>query len=192
VGRRPRIAAFAAWIAAAGAGCHPGLHGPVTPGMGGDPGWVLVSGVPIVRQTGPADCGAAALEMVVRYWRPEASVRAVLAPRPGEDGIEAARLRAVARDQGLSAFLVEGTVDDLVHEVELRRPVLVGLVRVSGRQALAHYVVVVGMNRNRQRVLTADPEHGWREVSLASFLGEWQPAHHLTLVAFPPQHADRR
>jgi ABC-type bacteriocin/lantibiotic exporter with double-glycine peptidase domain len=179
-------------LAAACAGCQHfgagGLPGPVTPAMAGAPGWDLVPGVSLVRQDGPAACGVAAMEMVIRYWQPQATteeVKAALPLDPGEPGIPAARLRSVARERGLSAFLVEGALDDLQHEVALRRPVIVGLVRRNGRKALAHYVVVVGVNQKAGRVLTADPQRGWRDVSLAEFRAEWDPARNLTLVVFP-------
>jgi ABC-type bacteriocin/lantibiotic exporter with double-glycine peptidase domain len=184
-------------VAAACAGCqHFGagaLPGPETPAMAGQSGWTLVPGVPLVLQGGPADCGEAALEMVLRYWQPRTTsrdVRAVLAPRPGPNGddagIEAGRLRAVARDRGLSAFLVRGALDDLRHEVEQHRPVIVGLVRRNLGKARAHYVVVVGVNQHRNRLLAADPQYGWREVSESDFRSEWDPAGDLTLVMLPP------
>jgi hypothetical protein len=181
--------AAACMIAASWAGCHPAtLPGAVTPAMGADPGWALVPRVPLVRQRGQADCGVAALAMVVRFWQPAATadeVRSALAFRPDEPGVEAGRLRNVARTRGLAAFLVEGTLDDLSHEVERGRPVIVGLVRRAGRKAVAHYVVVVGVNRQRQHLLTADPQHGWTEVSQSTFDSEWQPAHRLTMVVLP-------
>jgi hypothetical protein len=128
--------------------------------------------------------------MVLGYWQRGGApqeVRTALTVKPGEQGIEAARLRAVARSRGLQAFLVEGAVDDLSHEVEKRRPVIVGLVRVVGSAAVAHYVVVAGINRRSGRLLTADPQQGWREVSLGDFLAEWERAHRLTLVVFPEE-----
>jgi ABC-type bacteriocin/lantibiotic exporter with double-glycine peptidase domain len=182
-------------LAAACAGCQHfgarGLPGAETPAMAGQAGWTLVPGVPLVRQDGPADCGVAALEMVIRYWQPQATsdeVRAALGggPRGDGGGIEAGRLRAVARDRGLSAFLLQGALDDLRHEVEQRRPVIVGLVRRNAGKARAHYVVVVGVNQDRKRVLAADPQYGWREVSVSDFRGEWDPAGDLTLVVLPP------
>jgi ABC-type bacteriocin/lantibiotic exporter with double-glycine peptidase domain len=148
--------------------------------------------VALVRQHGQADCGVAALAMVIRHWQPAATVeeiRGALAFRPDDPGIEAGRLRSAARTRGLAAFLVEGTFEDLSHEVERGRPVIVGLVRRAGQKAVPHYVVVVGVNRQRQHLLTADPQHGWTEVSVSSFDSEWQPAHRLTMVVFPQDAA---
>jgi ABC-type bacteriocin/lantibiotic exporter with double-glycine peptidase domain len=183
-------AAAAIFVAAAGAGCHPGtLAGPVTPGMAAQPGWTVVPNVPLVRQQGATDCGVAALAMVLRYWQPTATaeeVRAGLAFRPGDEGVEAGRLRAVARSRGLEAFLVEGTLDDLGHGVSRGRPVIVGLVRrTAARQGIAHYVVVVGVNAQSRHLLTADPQRGWTDVTLGNFGAEWLPAHRLALVIFP-------
>jgi ABC-type bacteriocin/lantibiotic exporter with double-glycine peptidase domain len=154
------------------AGCHPGAGAaaaPATPAMGG--GWQVVPAVPLVRQRGPADCGEAALEMVVRYWQPEAStdeLRAALRPVTDVDGIPAGELRTVARQRGLAAFLVEGAPADLAHEVSLGRPVIVGLVkRVAHKKGLRHYEVVVGVSADGDRVLAADPQDGWRQVATA-------------------------
>src|SRR5205807_419832 len=72
----------------------------------GDDGWLLVEGVPPVRQATREDCGAAALAMVLGYWGlpvGRADVSAAHPPAP-EHGIKAAALRDFARRQGLEAF----------------------------------------------------------------------------------------
>jgi ABC-type bacteriocin/lantibiotic exporter with double-glycine peptidase domain len=186
-------------LSAAAAGCHfTALSGPVTPRLDvqtGDRGWQLVPQVPLVEQRGASDCGVAALTMVLRYWQPDTpgeAIRAALPLGAGESGLAAARLRNLARDRGFSAFLVQGTLDDLAHEVEQRRPVIVGLVRIAGRRALAHYVVVVGVNRQDGRVLEADPQLGWREPRVDEFLTEWQRARSLALMILPSAAQARR
>ena len=48
-----------------------------------------------------------------------------------------------------------------------------------------HYEVVVGINRQKQRVLTLDPAHGLRVNGREGFAAEWAKTGRLTLVVFP-------
>jgi hypothetical protein len=84
---------------------------------------------------------------------------------------------------------VEGEPADLHRELGRHRPVLVGVVKRKGRRAYPHYEVVVGINPQRQRILTLDPARGRREKSLERFTAEWAAAGRLTLVVFPPTPA---
>ena len=149
-----------------------------------EPGWVLLRDVPYVQQDTEYECGAAAISMVVSYWN-GADTRAVVAHfRPvGERGIEAGKLRDYARDQGLASFVIEGKLDDLARELDAGRPVLVGLGKPQGKKrVLAHYEVVVGLHRDRKRIVTLDPAEGWRENTLEGFAREWQIAGFVTLI----------
>jgi ABC-type bacteriocin/lantibiotic exporter with double-glycine peptidase domain len=155
--------------------------------------WVQVSRLPLVRQAGPADCGSAALAMVLGHWAvatPPARLRDELAP-PDRDGpgLAAGRLREEARQRGFRAYLVEGTWDDLRHEVAEGRPVLVGVVRRDGKRVFKHYEVIAGINPRENRVLSADPARGWREDSRTEFEKRWLPARNLTLVLWPDPDA---
>ncbi len=146
-------------------------------------GWLAVRDVPVVRQQSEIDCGAAAIAMLVTYWttEPSAGVLAELRPvRP--PGLEAGRLRDVARRRDLAAYLVSGQVADLERELAAGRPVLVGLVKPQRKGALTHYEVVVGFHRQKRLVVTLDPAEGWRQNDLSAFLAEWKPASNLALV----------
>ncbi len=152
--------------------------------LASEPGWVSVRDVPVARQVEEADCGAAAIAMVVAYWTggEPGRIAAALRPAPAK-GIAAGRLRDLARGRGLAAFIVRGDVADLEREVAAGRPVVVGLVKPYGKKkVLTHYEVVVGLNRQRKLVVTLDPAAGWRENELAAFLREWEPSKRLTLV----------
>ncbi len=149
--------------------------------------WVLVAGVPEVRQSAPKDCGAAALGMVLGYWgRPLTldEVRAA-APAVSDGGIKAAALREVARAQGLRAFVIEGRFSDLDRELAKQRPVLVGVMKTYRRRVYPHYEVVVGINRREQRILTLDPAHGLRVNGNDGFADEWAAAGHVALIIIP-------
>ncbi len=147
-------------------------------------GWTGVPGVPLVLQRGPLDCGAAATAMVLRYWRQPATSDGLrlASGLPSERGLPAGWMRDHVRSRGLEAYLIEGTVDDLRHELDARRPVLVGVVR--GR--VAHYQVVIGYHPERRSVAVVDPVGGWLEIPLETFERSWAPSKRLTLVAFPP------
>jgi predicted double-glycine peptidase len=169
-------------------GCHLGsLRTGVTPTRSVDSGWLLVPGVPLVTQRERADCGAAALAMVLRFWQPAMSnetVRASVGTVDEQKGIAAGRLREIARDRGLQAFLIQATFEDLVREVSQGRPVIVGTLQIEGKRGYPHYEVVVGVNPRDREVLTADPAEGWRERDLDDFEPLWRPSKRLALVMF--------
>lgn len=151
--------------------------------LSSEPGWVSVRGVPLERQVEEADCGAAAIAMVIAHWtggQPRA-IAAALRPAP-ERGIAAGRMRDLARRSGLAAFIVRGEMADLEREIAAGRPVVVGLVKPHGRKVLTHYEVVVGLHRARKLVVTIDPASGWRENGVDAFLAEWNPSKRLALV----------
>jgi predicted double-glycine peptidase len=183
-----RAALLALAVAVIG-GCYRGSARTVSlADIGREPGWVVVRGVPVVRQQSAHDCGAAALAMVLAHWGvPDAApeIRRVVVADDAR-GASAGGLRQFARGKGLRAFLISGGQQDLAHELGAQRPVLVGLVqRYTGDRALTHYEVVIGLNPTTRRVLLLDPGHGPREDELASFEREWQDAGRLTLVVLP-------
>lgn len=170
------------------------------PEVAAEPGWTRVDGVPLVRQKGIKDCGAAALSMVLTYWeqggelprmseRPSPLERAeidrALRREPGA-GLSAGDLRDYARRRGHSAFVFQGSFEDLKHEVVAGRPVIVGTHKpLSSGEALAHYEVLVGLHPDRKRVLTIDPARGLRENDVRGFMAEWESAGRVTLVILP-------
>lgn len=188
-GPRGTTAGAVVLVALAAGGCYTGSARGVAamPDVNRDPGWVLVRGVPFVHQQSEADCGAAAMAMALSYWGPPATLAVVVAARPPHDGgIAAGELRDLARERGLQAFLVPGTLIDLDTQLRRGRPVVVGLAKpITGNRALQHYEVVIGLNRAAGRVLTWDPAQGLRENSLEGFAREWIPAHQLALILFP-------
>jgi len=152
---RPRtLLALAAAVAVAG--CYHGTARAILPSdLTRDRGWVLVDGVHLIRQTGERDCGAAALVMMLQRWSVPSSVDEILRSIPVESGhgIGLGVLRDFVREKGLRAFVIKGELADLVNEVGLNRPVLVGLVQRYGDRALSHYEVVAGVNQSTHRVL---------------------------------------
>jgi predicted double-glycine peptidase len=163
-------------------------------------GWQRIDSVPLVRQKGAKDCGAAALSSVLRFWDPvpgqraleRESIDAALRTDP-TTGLSARELRDYARSRGFFAYVVQGSFEDLVHEVELGRPVIVGVHKpLSSGKALAHYEVFIGYHPEKQVVLTLDPAHGYRQNALDGFMREWKQTGQVTLVVIPEQTPDPR
>jgi ABC-type bacteriocin/lantibiotic exporter with double-glycine peptidase domain len=153
-------------------------------------GWVRVQGVPVVLQNGLTDCGAAALSAVLKFWGRDVAPDDIRSRTHMQGaGLRAGELRDFTRRQGLGAFVFYGSLDDVMHELASGRPVIVGTAKpYSGKKRFTHYEVVVGYNRETQRLLTMDPARGWSENSLDGFMGEWAPTRRVTLVvvALPP------
>jgi hypothetical protein len=173
---------------ALGSGCYAGTAHAISPhDIAADPGWVVVSHVPLLRQNGSSDCGAAALAMVLSYWARPTTVAEIDArdPQAAAHGWKAGQLRDLAREKGLRAFVVSGRLEDLSNELGRGRPVVVGLVKRYGDRARAHYQVVIGIHPQKQRILSLDPAAGWREDSVEGFAREWLPAEQVTLVFLP-------
>jgi ABC-type bacteriocin/lantibiotic exporter with double-glycine peptidase domain len=148
-----------------------------------DPAWAIVADVPFVPQETGHDCGPAALAMVLAHFRVPAPPQR--APMFAGGDIRAGTLRDVARTHGLDAYVVSGTFDDLFAQVGRGRPVVVGLAKpmaLTGGRSLAHYEVVIGVNRARRLILSLDPAVGVRENTLEGFAREWAPTHQVTIV----------
>jgi ABC-type bacteriocin/lantibiotic exporter with double-glycine peptidase domain len=191
-----RYAAIAFAIAASG--CYAGSARDVSPrrmsDVARDPSWRLVSGVPFVAQSSDRDCGPAALSMVLAFHGVPVTPAELAGTAtgsgpsavPDEQGVRAGVLRDVARAKGLEAFVVSGTLVDLLDQISRGRPVLVGLAKpLLGGRALTHYEVVVGLNREKKKILSLDPARGLRENTLEGFAREWVPTKQVTIVVFP-------
>lgn len=182
------------WLAAlvlAAASCYAGEAHDVSPrraaALEADPAWKFVRGVPFIPQREDSDCGPAALAMVLSHFGVKTSLTEVagLSP-PDKVGVRAGGLRDVARAKGMEAFVVEGNFNDLVDQLARNRPVLVGLAKpITGGRALAHYEVVVGIDKTDKKIVTLDPSRGLRENSLEGFAKEWVPTGRVTLIVFP-------
>jgi hypothetical protein len=148
-----------------------------------DPEWAIVPDVPFVRQQTARDCGPAALAMVLAHFRAPAASERPAAFAGGD--VRAGTLRDVARADGLYAYVVSGNFDDLFAQIGRGRPVIVGLAKpmaLTGGRALAHYEVVIGINRTRRLILSLDPSVGVRENTFEGFAREWAPTHQVTIV----------
>jgi ABC-type bacteriocin/lantibiotic exporter with double-glycine peptidase domain len=149
-----------------------------------DPGWVSVQGVPEMHQAHELDCGPTALAMVLSYYH-VADRDQVLRALPAGQRVSVSALRDLAKRYGFEAYVVEGSPDDLVFELQHQRPAIVGVAKPTLKDAVAHFEVVVGMHGKSQRVATLDPAAGLRQNTFTGFLTEWQNAGRVLLVLIP-------
>jgi ABC-type bacteriocin/lantibiotic exporter with double-glycine peptidase domain len=183
----PRIAMGAlALVLTAGCASYQGSARDADPrAISREKGWIMLKGVPEIRQTKEHDCGAAAMVSVLTYWQKPVKVADVRA-HGNQARLSAGELRAFARKRGFEAFAIHGTFQDLRHELAAGRPVLVGVGKpYSKGKLLAHYQVVVGLNPETKRVLVMDPGSGFQTNTLDGFDSEWKPTGRVTLVMIP-------
>jgi ABC-type bacteriocin/lantibiotic exporter with double-glycine peptidase domain len=158
------------------------------------PGWVRLDQVQLVRQKGAKDCGSAALSTVLGYLQPRGpaalhreAIEVALREEPGK-GLSAGQLRDYARANGFDSFVIKGAFDDLTHEVDQGRPVIVGVHKpLSSNEVLAHYEVFVGYHPERREVLTLDPARGLRRFDKKGFIEEWEGAGFVAIVVMPKE-----
>jgi ABC-type bacteriocin/lantibiotic exporter with double-glycine peptidase domain len=185
---------LAAGLLLASGGCYRGAGVAADPAaISREQGWVRVD-VPLVRQQGKSDCGKAALASVLEYHGRAGSLKAIdrsLGGSPAK-GVRASQLAEYARAEGFAAFVIFATVDDLRHELDRGRPVIVGIAKpYSGKRALTHYQVVVGYEPRRQRLMTLDPADGVRDYPMDGFLREWQATKRVAIMIMERPRDDR-
>ena len=177
-------------ISLAGCAIYPGTARPADlEDLRAEEGWILLDAVPFVPQVSEKGCGAACLAMVLGHWGDGTRVESIEAECAisEEDGIRASALRDAAKRRGLSAFLFQGNVADLEHELSRGRPVVVGLAKPNGSGFTSHFEVVVGLHPRQMRIAALDPAIGLTSDSLAGFEVEWRSTKGVTLVVFRPE-----
>jgi ABC-type bacteriocin/lantibiotic exporter with double-glycine peptidase domain len=183
-------------LAVSGFGCsvYQGSAKPADPSelaRGG--GWTMVPNFPLVRQLGSDDCGSAVLAAVLRYWGHSATPESIEAAiGRNEERLSAGDMAAHAQKLGLRAYVINGTMNDVVYELDRGRPLIVGLGKevVTG-SLVSHYEVVVGYEPKTKRVLLLDPGRGWQIDTFEGFATEWSRSGAVTIVTFLPSEPAR-
>jgi len=169
------------------------------PPPGGLPA-VLID-VPYVAQTRDG-CGSAAISMVMRYWEGRSVQVERSGPNPADPeriqsalyspaarGIPASSMKRYFLDSGYRVAAFPGNWNDLQHQIQEGRPLIVVL-QASGRLGPLHYVVVTGIDVDGQYLFVHDPaQQESLRMSRGGFESEWKPMHNWTLLAVP-QPAD--
>lgn len=150
--------------------------------------------VPYVKQTEDG-CGSASIAMLLQYWgahgTPVAPDRAdaliiqkKLYSRKAH-GIFASDMERYLREVGFREFAVRGQWSDLREHLQQGRPLIITIQPGSAKAPL-HYVVVTGMDWQREAVFVNDPARGkLLRMERAEFEKEWQAVSNWMLLAVP-------
>jgi len=150
--------------------------------------------VPYVRQTEDG-CGSAAIAMLLQYWSSHgtavvadradsASIQRKLYSRKAR-GIFASDMERYFRESGFREFAIRGAWSDLREHLQQGRPIIISMQPGSAKAPL-HYVVVTGMDWQREAVFVNDPARGkLLRVERPEFEKEWQAASNWMLLAVP-------
>jgi ABC-type bacteriocin/lantibiotic exporter with double-glycine peptidase domain len=150
--------------------------------------------VPFVAQTTDG-CGSASIAMVMQYWdrkqrraiAPDAEPQDIQAAlfSPAAGGIFASSMREYFQKSGYQAFAFQGEWSDFQRELALGRPLIVGL-QPGGAHGSLHYVVVVGIDPQRNYIFMNDPaQQKMLRISQEGFEREWRATGNWTLLAVP-------
>ena len=150
--------------------------------------------VPYVKQTEDG-CGSASIAMLLQYWSAhgspidagQADVAAIqkrLYSRKAH-GIFASDMERYLRESGFREFAIRGEWSDLRQNLEQGRPLIVSIQPGSSKVPL-HYVVVTGMDWQREAVFVNDPARGkLLRIERKEFEKEWEAARKWMLLAVP-------
>lgn len=149
--------------------------------------------VPFVKQEKDG-CGAASIAMVMEYWQlqqgrsgdPAAEAAKIQRALRSDtaDGIYASDMERYFRENGYATFSFSGDWSDLKQHLEKGRPLIAAL--KPGSKAALHYVVVAGLDQERQLVLLNDPaQRKLLKEDRSRFEQEWKAAGRWTLLALP-------
>jgi ABC-type bacteriocin/lantibiotic exporter with double-glycine peptidase domain len=150
--------------------------------------------VPFIQQT-VEGCGSASIAMVLEYWRAHGTsiapgrddagaIQKLLYSRKGR-GIFASDMERYLKESGFRVFALRGEWSDLREHLAKGRPLIISLEPGSAHAPL-HYVVVTGMDWQREAVLVNDPARGkLLRIERAEFEKEWSAARNWMLLAVP-------
>lgn len=134
--------------------------------------------VPFVKQE-KNGCGAAVIAMVMRYWDGNSDVDAGKI----RDNLVAGEMARYFRDRGFRAFMFRGQWADLENHLAMGRPLIVAL-----KDGRSHYVVVAGLDQERDLVLLNDPARKkLSKMRRTDFAERWEAMGNWTLLAVPQQ-----
>ena len=158
-----------------------------------DAGTMRVLPVPMVKQTGPRACGAAAMEMVLRYYNKPVRQQDIMKQidRGDPGGLSAKDMAAVAKGQGLQAFTVHGKIEELFGYLDRQMPLIVARRAKFLRGMGNHYMVLVGRSSDREYLVLNDPQTGQVRVRQEKFLADWSEAQRFLMIVAPEEERTR-
>jgi len=151
--------------------------------------------IPFVKQEKDG-CGAASIAMVMQYWQLKQSrssnhtveqIQRAL-HSDAAHGIYVSDMVRYFQQNGYGTFAFAGDWLDLKQHLEKGRPLIAAL--KPGSKLPLHYVVVAGLDQERQLVLLNDPaQRKLLKEDRSRFEQEWKGAERWTLLALPEARA---
>jgi ABC-type bacteriocin/lantibiotic exporter with double-glycine peptidase domain len=150
--------------------------------------------VPFIKQTAEG-CGSASIAMLLQYWsahgtpvvpgRDDAdAIQKQLYSRKGH-GIFASDMQKYLKESGFRVFALRGEWNDLREHLGQGRPLIISL-EPGNTGAPLHYVVITGMDWQREAVFVNDPARGkLLRIERPEFEKEWLAAKNWMLLAVP-------
>jgi ABC-type bacteriocin/lantibiotic exporter with double-glycine peptidase domain len=150
--------------------------------------------VPFIKQS-VEGCGSASIAMLLRYWSAHgvqvsseradaAKIQRQLYSRKAH-GIFASDMERYVRESGFREFTVRGEWIDLRQHLEQGRPLVISI-QPNGSKGPLHYVVVTGIDWQREAVFINDPARGkLLRIERQDFEKEWSAGGNWMLLAVP-------
>jgi ABC-type bacteriocin/lantibiotic exporter with double-glycine peptidase domain len=150
--------------------------------------------VPFVKQE-KNGCGSASIAMVMQYWLAQQGhavsqgAQATQIQRalyvPGADGIYASAMERYFQQHAFRTFSFRGDWELLKQHIQKGRPLIAALAPSRSNGEL-HYVVVVGLDTDRDLVLLNDPaRRKLLRQDRSDFEKQWSVTGNWTLLALP-------
>jgi uncharacterized protein YvpB len=150
--------------------------------------------VPFIKQS-EEGCGSASIAMLLQYWAAHGTSVAVGRDNAADiqkqlysrraHGIFASDIEKYLKESGFRAFALDGTWSDLREHLTKGRPLIIGL-RPGSAKGPLHYVVVTGMDWQREALFVNDPARGkLLRIERAELEKEWKATGNWMLLAVP-------
>lgn len=150
--------------------------------------------VPFIKQA-PEGCGAASIAMIMQYWSSvdgqpssdRADVPSILRSlhSPTAHGVYSSAMLQYLQQQGFRTFSFSGDWNMLQQHLKKGRPLIIAI-KPSAMDRTLHYVVVAGMDSQREIIMVNDPaERKLRKLDRATFEKQWEGTQRWTLLALP-------
>ncbi len=133
-------------------------------------------------------CGPATLAGVLSFWGkpiepPQLRQEMYLAKLHGTLPMD---LMLTAKAHGLKTDMVRGSLDTLRTELEAGRPVLAMLNTGFAAVPFDHYVIVTGLDDDRQRLKVHSAGKANTEMTYKKFMRQWEKTDYWTLLTRLP------
>jgi ABC-type bacteriocin/lantibiotic exporter with double-glycine peptidase domain len=149
--------------------------------------------VPFVKQE-KNGCGAASISMIVQYWMREkqdldfrdVDAHGILQQLYSADkqGILGRGMERYLRDHGFRTFVFRAEWKDVIHHLNLGRP-LIACLKENEQKIPNHFVVITGVEEDGPVLINDPARRQFSKMARQEFLKSWGRTQNWTLLAVP-------